>query len=216
MHYYGQKDRPKDIIFEKDLIIDKKGSLDKSKNPTPLVCLSLNGTLLKKINYSEGLDTPKSWKIGAVEVECSSDGFIQKHILLQRPGAADFIVELNKYAETVIYSSQKLDFIAESLLQLSIAQGDPDFCSEKELTRGAAYMDLGMWGQDQCMNKSGVYMKSLGVLSDYVDTQISDTWLIDHKPGLVDFPCHVVTLPEFKGDPEDRELYKLADRIFIN
>jgi hypothetical protein len=59
-------------------------------------------------------------------------------------------------------------------------------------------------------------MKSLSEVSYHFDSLIQDIWLIDNKPELLDFPNHGVFIPEFTGDPEDRELLKLTEKLFIN
>jgi hypothetical protein len=214
--FYGERYTPKGISFKKDLIIDKKRQESRSNEPMSLVCLSLEGTLFKKIKHCERSSVPRSWRANAIEMTYSLDSFTEKHLLLERPGAADLLLSLTKHAETMIYSSQEPEFIEQALLQLSIAQGNPDTCSDIEYDRAAAYVDQSYWSRDQCMHKSGVYLKSLGAVAEHSDSCINDIWLIDHKPNLVDFPSHVVTVPEFTGDADDRELYKLVDRIFVN
>jgi len=216
MFPFPERKRPTDIHFSTELTIDRKLEGYNPDVEPAFICLGLEGVLFKKVEYTNRYTVPELWQENLIEVKYQSNGVNQKCLLLERPGAGDFLCLLAKHALYFIYTSQEIEFAEEALLQLSIAQGHPDTCSEIEYDRGEAYMDLGIWARKQCMKKNGQYMKSLGEVSYYFDSLIKDIWLVDNKPELLDFPSHGIYIPEFTGDPEDRELSKLADRIFVD
>ncbi len=205
-----------ELTEKKSLIVDLSSLKDDFSEAGPLVCISLEGTLFRKIRPSNISSTPKQWLDGAIEITYSQADQVEKNILIQRPGAADLLVELSKHVSLMVYSSQTSEFIDEALLQLSIVQGDPDNCTDLEYARAEAYYNLDVWSRDQCIEAKEGYRKSLGTLSEFFDSGINDIWLIDHKPEQVDFSNHVICVSEFFGDPDDRELYKLIDKMFIN
>ncbi|WP_415900839.1 NIF family HAD-type phosphatase [Neptuniibacter sp. QD48_11] len=178
----------------------------------PTVCLGLNGTLFWKLGLSDATALPEDWLKNAVSVE-SNEGC---HIVIPRPGAAELLVELERHACPMIYSAQNEEFIEKALLQLSIAQGDPDTCTDEEYEKSEAFYDHYVWSRDQCIAGPEGFRKSLGTLSEFSDNSINDIWLIDHSPERVDFPNHVIGVAEFTGDPQDRELFKVIDQIFVN
>jgi hypothetical protein len=213
MYICPETRKPKSLKQVKSLLIDKnKGQADFSHLP-PTVCLSLNGTLFHKATPSEAEKLEDPWLHEAVSINC--DG--RSHVVIPRPGALDLLLELDKYACPMIYSSQKEGFIEAALLQLAISLTDTNrFDDESDYERSDAYMDHCVWSQDQCIAGIDGYQKSLGTLSEFTDNGINDIWLIDHKPELVDFPSHVISVSEFFGDPFDRDLFRVADQIFMD
>ena len=217
MFYQWQDRRPKNISFKRNLIIDRKADKWDYTEPSALVCIGLEGILFKTVEASLGTSLPQSSELEIIEMEHDVEGELQKNLLLLRPGAAEFIVHLVNYVGAMIYSTQKLAFVERAILAIANAQVEEEN-EDDGLDYGKADSFKGVvtLGQEQCMHESGNYYKSLGALPDYYDYHINDIWLIDHQSDFVDFPCRVIEIPKFTGDPEDRELYKLAERIFIN
>ena len=216
MYPFPERKSPTNVHFNTELIIYRKLEGYNPGIEASFVCLGLEEVLFKKVEYSDRSTVPQAWQAALIEVNYQLDGVDQKCLLIERPGAGDFLCLLNKHATYSFYTSQEFEFAEAALLQLSIAQGDPDTCSDIECDRGEAYMGASIWAREQCMKKNGQYMKSLGEISYFFDSQLNDTWLIDNKPELLDFPTHGVFIPEFTGDPEDRELLKLTEKLFIN
>lgn len=209
MYICQETRKPKSLIDIKSLIIDRSR---RTTHTMPTVCLGLNGTLFWKLNPSDATALPKDWLQNAVSVE-SNEGC---HIVIPRPGAAELLVELERHACPMIYSAQNEEFIEKALLQLSIAQGDPDTCTDEEYEKSETFYDHYIWSRDQCIAEPEGFRKSLGTLSEFSDNSINDIWLIDHEPERVDFPSHVISVTEFGGDPEDRELFRVIEERFVN
>ncbi|MEM5529724.1 NIF family HAD-type phosphatase [Gammaproteobacteria bacterium AS21] len=211
MDFCTKTRKPINIDYAKALVIDRSGKKYKS-----MVCLELEGVLFKSFKFNNIVNVPKAWREGLIDVNYVQNDILEHKVLIERPGAAELLVELNKYCEIMIYSYLPEAFIEEALLRLSIAQGDPDFCTDDELEKGEAYYGRYIWSRDQCVKDGENYLKSLGILSDFSDDNINDIWLIDNKSELVDFPSHVVSVSDFLGDPEDKDLYRIMEEIFIN
>jgi len=203
--------KPIYLDYAKALVIDRSGKKYKS-----MVCLELEGVLFKSFNVDNIVNLPKAWGEKLIDVKYTQNDLLEHKVLIERPGAAELLVELNKYCEIMIYSYLPEAFIKEALLRLSIAQGHPDSCTDEELEKGEAYYGRYIWSRDQCVKDGENYLKSLGILSDHSDDNINDIWLIDNNSELVDFPSHVVSVSNFLGDPEDNDLYRIIDEIFIN
>lgn len=212
MYICQETRKPKGLIAVKSLILDRSRSSSNVSQPLPTVCLGLNGTLFWKLSMPEAASISEVWLKSSVKVE-SDEG---SHIVIPRPGAAELLVELERHACPMIYSAQNEEFIEKALLQLSIAQGNPDTCSDAEYEKSEAFYDHYVWSRDQCIAGPEGFRKSLGTLSEFSDNSINDIWLIDHSLERVDFPNHVIGVTEFKGDPQDRELFKVIDQIFVN
>lgn len=208
--------KPLALTEIKNLIVDRSASQESFHRSSPLVCVGLDGVLFKKIRQDDLSNLPVEWLKNSVEIEYPVGDNLESCTLLQRPGAADLMLELAKYANPMIYSSLPEEFIEEALLKLSIAQGDPDDCTDLEYAKATAYDGHYVWSRDQCIDAPDGYRKTLGTLAEFSDHEINDIWLIDHRPDFVDFPSHVVKVAYFTGDPADRDLFRVIEQIFID
>jgi len=206
--------KPIEIKELKSLVIDRDESNRDKYYVYPTVCVNLNRTLFYSIKSSDTPNLSNTCLKNAIEFIYDEAGIEEKHFVLARPGTTELLMELKKYTSLMIYSSESDEFIDAAMLALSIAQGDPDIddCDYQ----ADAYMNLYVWSKKQCIPTTEGFKKSLGLLSRLSDDGINDHWIIDHRPDLVDFPSHVISVSEFTGDPTDRELYRVCDQLFIN
>jgi hypothetical protein len=215
MYLCNETNKPFKLHYSKTLVVDRNAEYEFC-NSIPLVCVGLEGTLIKTIEDEMFSNESQLSIKQAINISYTEDGIESSYRVIERPGAAELLVELSKHAGSMIYSSLPLIQIEEIMLRLSIAQGDPDTCTMQELKKGEAFYHQYVWSRDQCVPDKNGYIKSLGTLSEFSDEQINDIWLIDHKPEFVDFPSHVLTVTKFDGCPDDKDLYRLIDQLFIN
>ncbi|MBU2964680.1 NIF family HAD-type phosphatase [Amphritea sp. 2_MG-2023] len=159
MYICKETRKPMGITEINSLIIDRNNPYNNFSRPRPIVCLSLEGILFRKIKHSERSMIPDNWLDSAIDITYVKENETENYTLLQRPGAADLLVELVKHASPMIYSTQTNEFIEEALLQLSIAQGDPETYTEAEYQKSEAYMEHSVWSRDQCIEKATVVVK---------------------------------------------------------
>lgn len=216
MYICKETNKPKGITDVKRLILDRQGSPHSAGQLGPTVCVSLDKTIFCKINASSAEKIAKNWLVNAIEVDCCLEDDREKQVIIPRPGATELLVELARYSNPMIYSSLPIEVIEETMLQLSIAEANPEEGGDIEYERSEAYIGHYVWSSEQCIKDSSGYRKSLGVLSEFSDNAINNIWIIDHKPERVDLPTRVIAVSEFKGDPEDRDLFRLIDDVFIN
>jgi len=213
MYICQETRKPKHLSQIKGLLIDRSTEESDFSQLPPTVCISLNGTLFHKATPSDAEKLDNAWLKDAVSVESNEE----RHIVIPRPGALDLLLELEKHTCPMVYSSQTEEFIEAALLQLSISLYESNcFGNHDEYEKANAYIDHYVWSREQCIKGAKGYQKSLGTLSELSENGINDIWLIDHNTELVDFPSHVIKVSEFCGDPSDRELFRVADQIFIN
>jgi len=165
------------------------------------------------IKHEEESLLPDNWLINAIDIVPCRDEDEEHCVVIPRPGMTELLIALKKYASPMIYSTESDAFIEEVMVAFSIDQGDPVDTVAFEKSR--AYMDLYTWSQLQCVNTNDGYKKSLVTLAECSKNKINDVWIVDDKPTLVDLPAHVLAVPSFFGDPEDRALFKLIDKLFI-
>jgi len=208
--------RPLSLVAIDRLVIDRKKEYS-SDTPKPLICLSMEGTLFTKVGGLSAVISNKklyknSVKFAYLENNCEITCTIDI-----RPGAAELLLQLDMLATHMVYSCESDEFIEAALDAIAKAEVEKNAIDEDfSDSVYCAFSDLDIWSVDQCIYQDGKFLKSLGVLSDFVDHSINDVWIIDDKPEQVDFPSHAIAVSSFNGDPEDRELFRLMHQIFIN
>jgi len=109
----------------------------------------------------------------------------------KRPGVDEFLVEMAKYYEIVIYTAS-LNKYADPLLDLL----DPKRVIRTRLFR------------ESCVYYEGNYVKDLSLL----DRDLRDTIIIDNSPSSYMFhPENAIDCSSFIDDPRDRELDQIGD-----
>lgn len=108
----------------------------------------------------------------------------------KRPGVDEFLVEMAKYYEIVIYTAS-LNKYADPLLDLL----DPHRTIRARLFR------------ESCVYYEGNYVKDLSLL----DRDISQSIIVDNSPSSYMFhPANAIDCSSFIDDPRDRELDQIA------
>jgi len=214
----NQKQLPNDFNCIEKLIIDRK------QLATQVVCLDLDKTLIylsskNNVTYHENYNFRKRWLNNGIDIKLDSiKSSDYEFVIVPRPGFAELITELRCHAVPVIYSSFSKDHVDRIMRALSAAYDIEDPEQLTELSRETTYACWRMpqWSREQCIQTDNGYEKSLGHFAKQNNIQINDLWLIDNRPDMVDFPSHVIQVPPFYGDPDDRALFTLIDDIFIN
>jgi hypothetical protein len=202
-----RKTEPTDLKLVNELKISVN---EEASESTQTVCLGFNHTLAFVFSNSNKGKVPDEFLDSAIMLD-------QGMYVIPRPGSGELLRRLNYHAAPMIYSRGLLDDLEAMMLALSIAEGDPDdFESNDEHfeERANAWISIPIWSDEQCVETGEVSIKSLGNLCEHIEGQINHTWLIDYCDKWVDFPTHVVKVPEFYGDPEDKYLYELMGKIF--
>jgi carboxy-terminal domain RNA polymerase II polypeptide A small phosphatase len=110
--------------------------------------------------------------------------------VIKRPGVDDFLVEMAKHYEIVIYTAS-LNKYADPLLDLL----DPHRTIRTRLFR------------ESCVYYEGNYVKDLSLL----DRDLSQAIIIDNSPSSYIFhPSNAIDCSSFIDDPQDRELEHIA------
>lgn len=108
----------------------------------------------------------------------------------KRPGVDEFLTEMAKHYELVIYTAS-LNKYADPLLDLL----DPNRVIRTRLFR------------ESCVYHEGNYVKDLSKL----DRDLRDTIIIDNSPNSYSFqPDNAIDCSSFIDDPRDRELPQIA------
>lgn len=111
--------------------------------------------------------------------------------VIKRPGVDEFLTEMAKYYEIVIYTAS-LNKYADPLLDLL----DPQKVIRTRLFR------------ESCVYYEGNYVKDLSLL----DRDLSNTIIIDNSPNSYIFhPENAIDCTSFIDDPKDRELNQIGD-----
>lgn len=110
--------------------------------------------------------------------------------VLKRPGVDEFLVEMSKYYEIVVYTAS-LDKYADPLLDLL----DPAKTIRARLFR------------ESCVYYEGSYVKDLSLLN----RDLTQTIIIDNSPASYIFhPENAIDCSSFIDDPLDRELHQIG------
>jgi RNA polymerase II subunit A small phosphatase-like protein len=110
--------------------------------------------------------------------------------VIKRPGVDEFLVEMAKHYEIVIYTAS-LNKYADPLLDLL----DPHKTIRARLFR------------ESCVFYEGNYVKDLSLL----DRDLSKTIIIDNSPSSYMFhPENAIDCSSFIDDPKDRELDQIG------
>lgn len=110
--------------------------------------------------------------------------------VLKRPGVDEFLIEMAKHYEIVIYTAS-LNKYADPLLDLL----DPKRVIRTRLFR------------ESCVYYEGNYVKDLSLL----DRELSDTIIVDNSPSSYIFhPENAIDCSSYIDDPSDRELDQIA------
>ncbi|KAL3909907.1 MAG: hypothetical protein SGILL_007903, partial [Bacillariaceae sp.] len=111
--------------------------------------------------------------------------------VMKRPGVDEFLVEMSKHYEIVIYTAS-LNKYADPLLDLL----DPHKTIRARLFR------------ESCVFYEGNYVKDLSLL----DRDLTKTIIIDNSPSSYMFhPENAIDCSSFIDDPRDRELDQIGD-----
>jgi len=174
-------------------------------------------TLFVKVNRFEALLQNNGLFKNKVEFTYIENNSEVRCIIDVRPGAVELLVQLKKSANCMIYSCESDTFTEAALEAIANSEAENNIFDE-DLSDSiySAFSYFNIWSVDQCSYKNGKFLKSLGVLSTFVEYSINDIWIVDDKPELVDFPSHAVSVAPYNGDPEDRELFRVMHQIFIN
>jgi carboxy-terminal domain RNA polymerase II polypeptide A small phosphatase len=109
---------------------------------------------------------------------------------MKRPGVDEFLVEMAKHYEIVIYTAS-LNKYADPLLDLL----DPNKVIRARLFR------------ESCVYYEGNYVKDLSLL----DRDLSQSIIIDNSPASYMFhPENAIDCSSFIDDPNDRELDQIG------
>ncbi|KAG2789342.1 hypothetical protein Pcac1_g2096 [Phytophthora cactorum] len=118
------------------------------------------------------------------------DGTIHHVYVCKRPGAEEFLIEMAKYYEIVVYTAS-LSKYADPLLD----KLDPEGVIRYRLYR------------EHCVQYEGNYVKDLSLL----DRDISQTIIVDNSPMAYAFhPRNAIGCSSFIDDPSDRELESIS------
>ncbi|ETP48195.1 hypothetical protein F442_06005 [Phytophthora nicotianae P10297] len=118
------------------------------------------------------------------------NGIIHHVYVCKRPGAEEFLIEMAKYYEIVVYTAS-LSVYADPLLN----KLDPEGVIRYRLYR------------EHCVQYEGNYVKDLSLL----DRDISQTIIVDNSPMAYAFhPRNAIGCSSFYDDPNDRELELIA------
>ncbi|KAG6620167.1 nuclear LIM factor interactor-interacting protein [Phytophthora cinnamomi] len=118
------------------------------------------------------------------------DGTIHHVFVAKRPGVEEFLVEMAKYYEIVVYTAS-LSKYADPLLD----QLDPEGVIKYRLYR------------EHCVQYEGNYVKDLSLLA----RELSQTIIIDNSPmSYIFHPKNAIGCSNFIDDPNDRELESIA------
>ncbi|POM66157.1 Nuclear LIM factor interactor-interacting protein cleavage-specific form [Phytophthora palmivora] len=118
------------------------------------------------------------------------DGTTHHVYVMKRPGAEEFLVEMAKYYEIVVYTAS-LSKYADPLLD----KLDPEGTIRYRLYR------------EHCVQYEGSYVKDLSLL----DRDLSQTIIVDNSPAAYTFhPRNAIGCSSFIDDPNDRELASIS------
>ncbi|ETP20253.1 hypothetical protein F441_05982 [Phytophthora nicotianae CJ01A1] len=118
------------------------------------------------------------------------DGTTHLVYVCKRPGAEEFLIEMAKYYEIVVYTAS-LSVYADPLLD----KLDPEGVIRYRLYR------------EHCVQYEGCYVKDLSLL----DRDIAQTIIVDNSPMAYAFhPRNAIGCSSFYDDPNDRELDSIA------
>ncbi|EEY57390.1 nuclear LIM factor interactor-interacting protein spore-specific form, putative [Phytophthora infestans T30-4] len=118
------------------------------------------------------------------------DGTVHHVYVCKRPGAEEFLIEMAKYYEIVIYTAS-LSKYADPLLD----KLDPEGTIRYRLYR------------EHCVQYEGSYVKDLSLL----DRDITQMIIVDNSPMAYAFhPRNAIGCSSFIDDPNDRELDSIA------
>ena len=214
----NNKQIPNNFNYIEKLIIDRKGLA------TQVVCLDLDKTLIYLSNKAfvtghQDFHFKRKWHDNGFNINLDSNKNPRNEsVIIPRPGFAELITQLSWHAVPVIYSNFSDDHLSSIMHSLSSGYDPDDSEQQTQLSRETTYACTRMlqWSREQCIQTNIGLKKSLGHFAKQNNIQINDLWLIDNRPDMVDFPNHVIQIPPFYGDPNDRALFKLIDDIFIN
>ncbi|EGZ24410.1 hypothetical protein PHYSODRAFT_311407 [Phytophthora sojae] len=118
------------------------------------------------------------------------DGTIHQVYVCKRPGAEEFLVEMSKYYEIVVYTAS-LSKYADPLLD------------KLDLENVIKYRLF----REHCVQYEGNYVKDLSLL----DREIPQTIIIDNSPmSYIFHPRNAIGCSSFIDDPNDRELESIS------
>ncbi len=218
MHLENNKQIPNNFNYIEKLIIDRTGLA------TQVVCLDLDKTLIYLSNKTitsthQDFHIKRKWLDNGINIHFDDNQNPRNEfVIIPRPGFAELITELSGHAVPVIYSSLTDSHLNRIMHALSSAYDLEDTEQQTQLSRETTYACWRMlqWSREQCIQTNIGFKKSLGNFAKHNNIQINDLWLLDSRPDMVDFPSHVIQVPPFYGDPNDRALFELIDDVFIN
>ncbi|ETK90384.1 hypothetical protein F441_05983 [Phytophthora nicotianae CJ01A1] len=118
------------------------------------------------------------------------DGTTHLVYVCKRPGCEEFLIEMAKYYEIVVYTAS-LSKYADPLLD----KLDPEGVIRYRLYR------------EHCVQYEGCYVKDLSLL----DRDIAQTIIIDNSPmSYIFHPRNAIGCSSFIDDPNDRELVSIS------
>ncbi|OWZ12936.1 Nuclear LIM factor interactor-interacting protein spore-specific form [Phytophthora megakarya] len=118
------------------------------------------------------------------------DGTTHHVYVAKRPGAEEFLIEMAKYYEIVVYTAS-LSKYADPLL---------DKLDPEDVIRYRLY-------REHCVQYEGNYVKDLSLL----DRDLSQTIIVDNSPAAYTFhPQNAIGCSSFIDDPNDRELASIS------
>ena len=121
------------------------------------------------------------------------DGRTHNIFIQIRPGCQEFIVEMGKYFEVVIYTASLSKYANPLMDQL-----DPQNIAPQRLFR------------EQCSYYQGMYVKDM----QRVGRELEKTIIIDNSPNSYQFqPENGIPILSWYDDPNDRELMNFAPAL---
>lgn len=160
-------------------LLPHKNSLDQNK-----MCLVLD--LDETLVHSSFKAVP--WADFAIPVKIGD----QSHFVYvtKRPGVDEFLTEMAKYYELIVYTASR-DKYANPLL---------DILDEKNVIRTRLF-------REDCLFYEGTYVKDLSKLG----RDLRETIIVDNAPHSYTFhPENAIGCSSFIDDPMDRELYQIG------
>ncbi|EGZ24411.1 hypothetical protein PHYSODRAFT_325530 [Phytophthora sojae] len=180
------KPKPPKIGAAGNNVIELRPSILPPRSPddSDKMCLVLD--LDETLVHSSFRPTPNPDFVIPVEI----DGTIHHVFVAKRPGAEEFLVEMAKYYEIVIYTAS-LSKYADPLLD----QLDPEGVIKYRLYR------------QHCVQYEGNYVKDLSLLA----RELSQTIIVDNSPmAYIWYPKSAIGCSSFIDDPNDRELESIS------
>ncbi len=215
MRICSKTNKPLSLATNDRLSIDLKKK-DSIHSRTPLVCLSLEGTLFKKVFRHEIITSSEISYLNTITFSYVENSNELSCTILLRPGVTELLTKLSQSVDYMIYSSETDSFIQAAMDAIAQSEAEQNADNEDlcELIFDAM-SNVHFWSIDQCIYKEGLFFKSLGSLAEFAEKSINDIWIIDDKPDQIDFSSHALSVSTFNGDLQDKELVRIIHQIFI-